>query len=194
MDTQIMSVHSTAISWTAPIIPCESLAGINLGTSDSDLKTLISQYLIDENELKYQFKDSPALRLSAYELDDEGNGGYKFSLFDSDLINTVKKSRPALSISIRDNKVTFLKVYDFSFADDAAQDFIYKGVLPGNIGLGDSVSDLAPLTELEIDESDEFFYTDPAFGEVEITGLGVPLEDEPDQPITAICVIPGKKF
>ncbi|EPN29783.1 hypothetical protein A244_39803, partial [Pseudomonas syringae pv. actinidiae ICMP 18807] len=58
-------------------------------------------------------------------------------------------------------------------------------------GLGSLVSELLPYTRLELDETEEFFYTDDNYGAVEITGLGVPLEDIPDQHITAICIIPN---
>ncbi len=92
---------------------------------------------------------------------------------------------------MRSDRVTFIKIYNFSFSGDTAQNHIYKGTLPGGIGLGSLVSELLPYTRLELDETEEFFYTDDNYGAVEITGLGVPLEDIPDQHITAICIIPN---
>ncbi|EPN31185.1 hypothetical protein A244_38005, partial [Pseudomonas syringae pv. actinidiae ICMP 18807] len=52
------------------------------------------------------------------------------------------------------------------------------------IGLGSLVSELLPYTQLEFDEAEEWFYTDDKYGEVEVTGLGVPLEH-----ISAICIV-----
>lgn len=57
--------------------------------------------------------------------------------------------------------------------------------------MGSLVSDLLPFTSLEFDSAEEWFYTDQDYGGLEVTGWGVPLEDHPDQIVTALCVIPG---
>lgn len=178
------------ISWKAPITPCKSLAGIPVHASAKLLRSVLARYVVNEESLLYQFEDSPILKMEIYEPDSEGNGGYNFSLSDETVINKLLKGTPALSISLSNDRVTFIKIYDFSFSGDAAENYIYKGTLPGNIGLGSLVSELLPYTRLELDETEEFFYTDTQYGEVEVTGLGVPLEDIPDQHIIAICLIP----
>ncbi|MBS7473697.1 hypothetical protein KID98_23190 [Pseudomonas syringae] len=183
-----MATDDFKISWKAAIIPCKSLAGIPIHASAELLKSVLGRYVVDEENLLYQFEDSPILRLKSY--DPASDGGYAFSLADDTVIDKLLKGKPALSISLRGNRVTFIKIYNFSFSGDAAENYIYKGTLPGNIGLGSLVSELLPYTRLELDETEEFFYTDAQYGEVEVTGLGVPLEDIPDQHITAICLIP----
>lgn len=185
-----MSTEDFKISWEAPIIPCKSLAGIPVHASAKLLKSVLARYVVDEEGLLYQFEDSPILKVEIYEPDSDGDSGYAFSLSDDTVINRLLKGKPALSISLRNDKVTFIKIYTFSFSGDEAENYIYKGTLPGNIGLGSLVSELLPYTRLELDETEEFFYTDAKYGEVEVTGLGVPLEDEPDQHITAVCIIP----
>ncbi|MCJ2370342.1 hypothetical protein [Pseudomonas sp. RGM 3321] len=179
------------ISWKAPIIPCKSLAGIPMHASAKLLKSVLARYVVDEEGLLYQFGDSPILKVEIYEPDSNGDSGYAFSLSDDTVINRLLKGKPALSISLRSDRVTFIKIYNFSFSGDTAQNHIYKGTLPRGIGLGSLVSELLPYTRLELDETEEFFYTDDNYGAVEITGLGVPLEDIPDQHITAICIIPN---
>ncbi|MCV4344085.1 hypothetical protein OH707_23265 [Pseudomonas capsici] len=159
---------------------------------DADaLKCVLSGYLIDEKNALYQFNDSPVLRLKFYGLDENGNGGYSFALSDASIINELKKFTPALSVMIKCGRVYAIKVYDFSFSGDLAENFIYKGVLPAGIGLGSLVSELLPFTSLEFDSAEEWFYTDQSYGGLEVTGWGVPLEDHPDQVVTALCVISG---
>jgi hypothetical protein len=180
-----------SVSWAAPIVPSISLAGIPLGVSAEDLGRVLLKYIVDANNQLYKFENAPSLRLKTHGLDGLGNGGYSFSLFDDAVINELLKGTPALSIMIREGKVHAIKVYDFSFSGDLAQELVYKGVLPAGIGLGSLVSDLLPFTSLDFDSAEEWFYTDQDYGGLEVTGWGVPLEDHPDQIITALCVISG---
>lgn len=191
MGAQMTLSKEFSISWMAPIVPSVSLAGIPLHVDADVLKRVLSGYLVDEKNSIYQFNGSPTLRLKFYGLDENGNGGYSFVLSDTRIINDLKKFTPAFSIMIKVGKVYAIKVYDFSFPSEPAQGFIYKGALPAGIGLGSLVSDLLPFTSLDFDDAEEWFYTDPDYGGLEVTGWGVPLEDHPDQVITALCVISG---
>ena len=170
-------------------MPSVSLAGIPLHVDADVLKCVLLGYLVDENNSLYQFDDSSVLRLKLYSLDEGGDGGYSFFLSDVSVINGLNKFTPALSVIIKSSKVCAVKVYDFSFSGEQAQNFIYKGALPEGIGLGGLVSDLLPFTTLEFDEAEEWFCTDEDYGGLEVTGWGVPLEDHPNQVITALCVI-----
>lgn len=184
------SSNDFSISWMAPIVPSKSLAGIPLDVNAEVLERVLLKYLVDPASLLYKFESAPDLRLRTYGLDEHGNGGYSFSLFDDAIINNVLKGTPALSIVVREGRVYAVKVYDFSFSGELAQEFVYKGVLPAGIGLGGLVSDLLPFTPLEFDESEEWFYASQNYNGLEITGWGVSLEERPDQIITAVCVIP----
>lgn len=186
-------INDYKISWDAPIIPCRSLAGIPLNACAGALEKILSSYLINTTDKLYRFKNGPTLRLHLYSMDDNGDGGYQFRLSDEGIIHKNLKGTPALSIEVRNKKVFTLTAYNFSFPNDPASDFIYKGSLPGGVKLGSPVSDLLPLTQLEFDEGEEWFYTDRLYGEVEITGWCVPLEDKPNQIITAICVVPDEQ-
>ncbi|MCH5488897.1 hypothetical protein [Pseudomonas syringae] len=180
-----------SISWVAPIVPSVSLAGIPLDISAEVLERVLLKYLVDASSLLYKFENSPDLLLRTHGLDELGNGGYSFSLFNDAIINNLLKGTPALSIMVRAGKVYAVKVYDFSFSGEFAREFVYKGVLPAGIGLGSLVSDLLSFTSLEFDSAEEWFYTDQSYGGLEVTGWGVPLEDHPDQVVTALCVISG---
>jgi hypothetical protein len=184
-------VDNFSVVWNASIIPGVSLAGIPLHTSAVDLDAVLSRYLTDKNFLRYRFEGAPDLCLSGYGLDECGNGGYSFSMADNEIVSELKKGVPALSILIRSGRVYAVKVYDFSFPGEPAHRFVYKGLLSECIGLGSLVSDILPLTSLEFDEAEEWFYTSCDYGALEITGWGVSLEEQPNQLITAICVIQG---
>jgi len=183
--------HCFSVSWAAPIVPSISLAGIPLGVNAEVLGRVLLKNLVDVASQLYKFENAPILRLRTHGLDDFGNGGYSFSLFDDAVINNLLKGTPALSIMLREGKVYAIKVYDFSFSGEFSRELIYKGVLPARIGLGSLVSDLLPFTSLEFDSTEEWFNTDEDYGGLEVTGWGVPLEDHPDQIITALCVISG---
>lgn len=178
-----------SISWVAPILPSVSLAGIPLGVNVEIFERVLLNYLIDESSQLYQFESSPKLRLRSCGVDEFGNGGYSFSLFDEFVINDLLKGTPALSIMIRDGAVFAVKTYSFSFSGDRVQELVYKGVLPVGIGLGSLVSDFLPFTTLEFDDAEEWFYSERDYAGLEITGWGVPLEDQPEQVVTALCVI-----
>lgn len=184
------SSNDFSISWVAPVVPSISLAGIPLDVCVEVLDCVLLKYLVDKSSSLYRFEGSPDLLLRVYGLDEFGNGGYSFSLFSDAVINRLLKGTPALSIMVRGGRVYAVKVFDFSFPGEAAQNFIYKGVLSEGIGLGDLVSDLLPFTSLEFYDVEEWFYTDRSYGGLEVTGWGTPLEDHPNQVITALCVIP----
>ncbi|MCO8161682.1 hypothetical protein NJC38_05880 [Pseudomonas sp. 21LCFQ010] len=178
-----------SISWVAPIVPSKSLAGIKLDTDYKSFSIILEKYSIGDGESAYRFEKSPILRLDSNDLDREGNGGYSFSLFHDEMVSKNKKGVPALSVMFKNWKIYAIKAYDFSFPGEPAQKLIYKGTFPSGAGLGSFVSDLLPFSDLEFDEGEEWFYTDEKYGAVEITGWSAPLEDQPNQLITAICVI-----
>lgn len=113
--------------------------------------------MTDKNSLRYRFKGAPDLCLSGYGLDECGNGGYSFSIFDDEFVSELKKGVPALSVLIRSGRVYAVKVYDFSFPNEPGHRFVYKGLLSECIGLGSLVSDILPFTSLEFDEAEEWF-------------------------------------
>lgn len=184
-------LENFSVTWDAPIVPGVSLAGIPLHASAIDLEAVFSRYLIDKSSLLYRFEGAPGLCLSWYGLDECGNGGYSFSIFDDEIVSEFRKGVPALSVLIRNGKVYAVKVYDFSFPGEPEHRFVYKGLLSGGIGLGSLVSDILPFTSLEFDEAEEWFNTGRDYGALEVTGWGGALEEQPNQLITAICVITG---
>lgn len=185
----MMPLDYFSVVWDAPIVPGVSLAGIPLHASAVDLEAVLSRYLIDKASLRYRFEGAPDLRLNECGLDGCGKGGFSFSIFDDEIVGELKKGMPALSVLVRGGRVCAVKVYDFSFPGEPAHKFVYKGRLSGGIGLGSLVSDLLPFTGLEFDEAEEWFYTGHDYGVLEVTGWGVSLDEQPNQLITAICVV-----
>jgi hypothetical protein len=181
-------MNSFSISWFAAISPGVSLAGIPLGLSEAEFESELAMYAIDDKQTLYRFEGSPVLKMARSE-GGVGECGYIFDLFESDVISLNKRGIPALTIQLRHGEVFAIKIYDFSFPGEPANDFVYKGLLHSNIGLGSVVAELMPYTSLEFDRGEGWFVTDESFGLVEVSGWGVPLEEEPLQVITAICVL-----
>ncbi|UFH49559.1 hypothetical protein [Pseudomonas sp. KNUC1026] len=163
-----------SISWTAPIVPSISLAGIPLGIDAEVLAHVFLNYLIDASTQLYEFENAPGLRLGTHSLDEFGNGGYSFSLFDESAINKLLKGTPALSVMIRKWRVHAVKVYDFSFPGEVLQKLVYRGLLPEGIGLGDMVSSFLAFTNLDFDSAEDWFYTDQGYGGLRGHRLGSP--------------------
>ncbi|MCP6133951.1 hypothetical protein NL393_32755, partial [Klebsiella pneumoniae] len=88
---------------------------IPLRASAVDLEAVLSKYLTDKNSLRYRFEGAPDLCLSGYGLDERGNGGYSFSIFEDEIFGELKKGISALSVLVRSGRVCAIKVYDFSF-------------------------------------------------------------------------------
>lgn len=170
-------------------MPSISIAGIPLGARVEDIECALARYLVDESKRLYQFEKSPVLMLKTYGVDERGSGGCSFSLYDDKDVNVLLKGTPALSLMFRESRVYAVKVYDFSFCGERARDFVYKGLFSEIIGLGNLVSDLLSLTCLYFDDVEEWFDIEKAHGGLEVTGWGVPLDEQPDQVITAFCVI-----
>lgn len=109
--------HNIIISWCALIIPSNSIAGIPVGLAYEKLKTILSKYIVDEQNELYQFVNSPILKLEEFFIDDDGDGYYHFIVSDVSLTNRDNLfelqdsfySR-ALHIGIRCHKVFFIKV------------------------------------------------------------------------------------
>ncbi len=189
-----------SISWSAPILPSISLAGIPLGMHVEDFERAIKQYVIDDKAGLYKFTDSPVL-LMMKSFDSDGCGGYGFFVHDVDLTNwQLYYDRPdhpgvetrALHVLVREWKIYAIKTWLYeSVAQGYKPVSSYQGKLPEGIGLGDLVRDLSPYTELEFDSSEEWFYTDEKYGGLEVCGYGSDLSDDPDQIITSLTVIAG---
>jgi len=195
-----MNEKNLSIAWDAPIIPSRSLAGIPLHIRVEEFQLNLEKYLVNREKSWYQFEKSPLVYLEKY-LDTNGNGGYGFSVVDIDLTNWnlyfdnplhVGIQRKALTVLIRDFSVHAIKVWQFeSLSSNDMPMHSYQGKLSEGIGLGDYVKDLLPYTALEFDSAEEWFFADSSYGGLEVTGLGtdIDLNDEPDQKISALCVI-----
>lgn len=197
MGTQVTQAHQpAAISWAAPIIPSVSLAGIAVGTGIARLEEILSRYLVEDG--LYQFEQSPLLRLRKSTSGDDQL--FVFSVLDRDLTNwRLHFDSPdhagvdprALGIIVRQDRVHAVKVWQFeSLKENEKPANSYRGRLPGNIGLGDRVSELMAQVSLNFDDAEGVLYTGPEYGGLEITGYGEP-DDYPDQPILAITVVPN---
>lgn len=200
MGKKMSNQKEFSISWTAPILPSFSLAGIPLGATLEDLNKVIDKYLINEQKAIYQFLDSPMLYMSK-KINENGDGGYGFEVQNVALTNWslffqspnhFGVNKRALSILIRSGKVYAIKVWQFeSLLPDQKPINSYKGRLPEGVGLGDYVRDILVFTELNFDSDEEWFCTDKSYGTLEVTGLGNnwDLNDDPDQRITALAVV-----
>ncbi|SDT11407.1 hypothetical protein SAMN05216598_4018 [Pseudomonas asplenii] len=183
-----MAVDDFSISWDAPIAPSVSLGGIPLGAGVRVLEHVLSRYVVDEDLLLYKFERGPLLRLTWHGFEEcTGAGGYSFSIFNEGGI----KEECAIYIMLRAHEVYAIKVYGLGFTSEDIRRFSYKGVLPCGVGLGALVVGLLPFANLEFDSAEEWFYGGGGYDGLEVSGWGVRLEDEPDQIITAMCVIPG---
>lgn len=197
MDTEVTeAMQFAAIDWTAPIVPSISLAGIPIGIDAERLETMLSRYRIEQSV--YQFVRSPVLELKKSKSGDDDI--YVFSVRDRELTNWrtfyASPDHPgvdprALGIVVRQGKVHAVKAWQFeSVKDEQKPVNVYQGRLPGQIGLGDQVSDLLAHASLNYDDAEGVLYTGPEYGGLEITGFG-DLDEYPDQPILAITVIPN---
>ncbi|MGE8283308.1 MAG: hypothetical protein ACN6PX_05510 [Stenotrophomonas lactitubi] len=180
-----MDADINSIEWDAPIAPGVSMAAIPLHASFSDLDAVLATHLIDADAQLYRFEGGPDLRLERYGPDEHGNGGFLFSLPGDDLAGDMA----ALSITIEGWVVRALKVYALGLPPDIVAGKSYRGLAGGKVGLGSLVSDFLGFTELHFDEAEEWFCSGDDYGVLEISGWGVPLEDEPGQVVTAICVV-----
>lgn len=180
-----MSNDVNSIEWDAPIVPGLSMAAIPLHAAYDDLDAVIAAYLIDADARLYRFEGGPDLHLERYGPDEHGIGGLLFSLPGGDRAGDMA----ALSITIGGGVVRALKVYALGMPCDVVARKSYRGLAAGSIGLGSLVSDFLVFTELHFDEAEEWFCSGGDYGVLEISGWGVPLEDEPEQVVTAICVV-----
>lgn len=189
-------IKDKSVSWVAPILPSVSMAGIELGMSIEKLSNLLSFYEIDTKNNLYKFEMSPILKLVRSNSNEDEI--YLFSVYDKDLTNwRLYFNRPdhagvnprALGIVVRNGKVFSVKAWHFEkLKDGDGPKNIYRGKLPGSVGLGDPVSNLLLHTKLTYDDAEEVFYTDLEYGALEVTGYG-DLNEYPDQVILAIAVV-----
>ena len=193
--------HKVIISWCAPIIPSNSLAGIPIGLEHECLKSILSKYIVDEQNGLYKFDYSPTLKLDESFIDDDGNGYYHFVVSDNSLTNRDNLlelqdsfySR-ALHIGIRCHKVFFVKVWAFEVLNKHESLYSYQGRTKENLGLYSEVKEFKDFSDLEFDEAEEWFYTDTEYGGLEITGYGQSLDNYPQQKVMAIAVIPESAY
>ncbi|WP_157832240.1 hypothetical protein [Pseudomonas sp. 09C 129] len=197
------STNCFIISWSAPVVPSHSLAGIPLGAHVEDFERSLSKYVIDEVEGLYRFVGSPVLRMEK-RFDSSGDGGYGFYVVDLELTNWRlyydSKSHPgvetrALHVLTSGWKIHAIKAWMFeclNLGDKPVNS--YQGELSGGIGLGSYVRELLPYTGLEFDGAEEWFYTDKNYGGLEVSGCGGDLNDAPDQVIMSLAVIKESPF
>lgn len=198
-----MKPNDVVLSWSAPIVPSCSLAGISLGMHVSDLEKALSNYVCDESERLYGFVGSPVLRMER-KISPDGAGGYGFYVVDLELTNWrlyySRSDHPgielrALHVLVDEWKVYAVKAWMFEcLAEEDMPVNSYQGKLPEGLGLGNLVCELLPYTALEYDGAEEWFYTDKNYGGVEVGGCGSDLDDRPDQRITALTVIKKSPF
>lgn len=134
-----------SISWDAPIVPSEAIAGIPLGIPVSLFDLVLSRYLLKGSTSLYQFEGSPVLKLDRT-LDLNGNGGYLFSVCNVDLTNWKEVSDSphafginpsALIVSVESNFINVIRVFLFErFKNKVKPIHSYQGKLYNKIGLG----------------------------------------------------------
>lgn len=184
------------LSWVAPIIPSISLCGIPLGLSAAEFLELLGVYLIGNTEDLYQFYAAPVLQLK--KIESEFGEIYLFNVHDRNLTNwhlyfdspDHRGANPrALAVVVKNNKVHTVKVWNFEKVKEGDMPKnIYQGKLPGGIGLGDKISEILEYGKLKYDAAEGFFYTDPEYGMLELTGFG-DLDEYPNQTIMALAVV-----
>lgn len=192
-----MTDDNINISWKSPIIPSKSLAGIPIGIENGLFQHVLEQYLVDSENKIYEFNYSPALILDEYILDDNGNGYYHFVLNDPKLTGRGNPTQlrdsfysRVLNIGVVNNHIAAIKTWAFEVLvkDDQKSIHSYMGKTKEGLGLYSPLIDFLNYSELVFDEGESFFYTDGAYGNLEITGYGQTLEDYPDQVVMAIAV------
>ena len=191
------------ISWSAPIVPSVSLAGIPLGMHVREFDVGLSQYVADEAGSLYKFVGAPGLVLDR-KIDESGEGGFAFYVADLALTNWNlyydSDKHPgvecrALHVLVKDWEIYAVKVWMFEcLAEGDKPVSSYQGKLPQGLGLGSFVCELLPFTELQFDTAEEWFYTDNNYGGLEVFGCGRELEEAPDQRIMALTVIARSPF
>lgn len=196
-----ISKNPIIISWCAPIIPSNSIAGIPIGLEHECLKSILSKYIVDAQKELYRFDGSPTLKLEESFINDDGDGYYHFVLSDASLTNRDNLFQlqdsfysRALHIGIRCHKVFFVKVWAFEVLNNHKSLYSYQGRTKENLGLYSQVKDFKVYSDLEFDEAEEWFYTDTKYGGLEITGYGQSLEELPQQKVMAIAVIPESAY
>lgn len=187
-----------SISWDAPIVPSEAIAGIPLGIPISVFDLVLSRYLLKGSTSLYQFEGSPVLKLDRT-LDLDGNGGYLFSVYNIDLTNWKEVSDSphafginpsALIVSVDSNFINVIRVFLFErFKNNIKPIHSYQGKLYNKIGLGCLVIDVLECCDVVYDTAEEWFYIDPSKGNLEISGYGVDLAENPMQIIMAFTVV-----
>ena len=189
--------NKISFSWKSPIIPSKSLAGIPIGIENGLFQNILKQYLVDSENKIYEFKYSPALILDEYTLDDNGNGCYHFVLNDPKLTGRKNLSQlrdlfysRVLNILVVNNHIAAIKTWAFEVLDqdDQKSAHSYMGKTKEGLGLYSPLIDFLNYSILEFEEGESFFYSDDAYGNLEITGYGQTLEDYPDQVVMAIAV------
>lgn len=95
-----------------------------------------------------------------------------------------------LNILVVNNHIAAIKTWAFEVLDqdDQKSAHSYMGKTKEGLGLYSPLIDFLNYSKLEFDEGESFFYTDDAYGNLEITGYGQTLEDYPDQVVMAIAV------
>jgi hypothetical protein len=189
------------LSWDAPIIPSESIAGVNIGLKENELNEILLNYVVDKINGLYKLEKSPVLELS--KIISVERKLYLFNVHDKELTNWRNFfSKPnhsganprALAISLINGIVNSVKVWHFEkLKVGQLPKNIYRGKLPGDFGLNDVLLGMSNYVNLTYDENENSFYSDRDYGAVEIGSYG-DREDYPDQVIMSIAVNSGDAF
>lgn len=185
-------------SWSAPIVPGVTLAGIELGSDLEDFKALIKVYCVDFVSGLYRFPEAPLFLLEVNE--QQGRIYFKFTVADVALTGwysqfpeskLVSSETRALVVGFLDKKVSSVSVWMFDYFDvlaDKKLTYSYQGCLADGTRLGSRMDVAASFYELVYDEAEEWFYEKS--GVVILGGGGVgDLEDFEDQEVAMIMVI-----
>ncbi|PRC90657.1 hypothetical protein [Solimicrobium silvestre] len=170
------------LDWAAPIVPGQSMMGLHLGMSYSDVLTALQFYRVDvsegNNDFLVRIKNSPLLLVEM--------------LSDGIILrDTISKSPNATSFDklfVMGFKEGVLVHLMTSLIYGASFDY-YKGLIFGKVGIGSPVANIRKFCEVEFDSGDELFYPiDDAFVGFSIGGSCSSLEEDPDQLVSYIRI------
>lgn len=193
-----MGTEMSRFSWSAPIVPGVTLAGIELGTALEEFKVSLDAFCVDSTKGLYKFPGAPLFLLEIVEK--PGRVYFGFSVADLALTGwylqfpdskRVLSETRALVVAFSDGKVSNISVWMFDYFDslgDKKLTYSYQGCLAEGIKLGSRMDCADFYYELDFDEGDEWFYT--RSGGIIFGGGGVgDLEESKDQVVLMIMVV-----
>lgn len=165
------------LDWSAPIVPGVSIAGIPFGTPiDALVSALQAHSVSPEDPYVVRFANSPVLR---FEADNSG-----FCVRAAEIKKNYDWQDVVMGLDFTNGLFTFARV------DSVGWDgFSYKGKLFGSVGLGDPANLLLSHYQRVIyDDAEEWLYCSGGPLSIRVAGTSCPLESDPKQPVSIICV------